>query len=741
MIRQIDNLRNLGILRNFQWGGLTNFTKKNLIYGWNYSGKTTLSRVFSMFESPERLASYPGVSFRVTLEDGTSFTEATLAHAPKTRVFNRDFVSENFAQEHTAPAVFILGAANVVLRQRLERLGRRRDRVGQIQVALHGQAALAQTEIDQVGTDQARNVGQLLGDRTFKRPNLTRRAEEVRPNFAMYILTDDQVTAKYEVCRSTTGWTTLTEIQNTLADIEALSARIADILSQTAANRAIERLKTNHNLESWVRTGLELHQDRQRCEFCDSTISQQRLDDLRGHFSREYEALVRELSVLVTACESLSFVMTMPDERDFVPELKTGFEGLKGRFENWTAWANELKSLMVNTLMQKQTNVETAQAWVPDLSRAAEGVMLLGQINTLIQRHNQMAGQLEQTKADARTALERHHAALLFRDHDLTTKEGRVSQFQARATKATQVLQLIAAEISALEIQVRQQSIGAAKLNEILRYLLTGGNIEVAAVGDSLFEFRRDGVQATNLSDGEKTAVSFAYFITSLEANGATLADTIVFIDDPISSLDVNHIYAVHALIVRRLGACRQVFLSTHNSELFQLIKDAWFNPHARFANNAEASAYYIRRAFDNGGVWSASIEDLPDLLRRYRSEYQFTFAQLHRFANFHTPTLHEAYTAPNLLRKFLEAYLGFRKPSVSKWSDKLDMLFATGEEQLEIQRFANDSSHLQGIGRALQQPDFIPNAQRCVLMVLQGLRARDFEHYQSLCVIIGATP
>ena len=42
MIQQIDHLRDFGIYRNFQGGGLPAFAKCNLIYGWNYSGKTTL---------------------------------------------------------------------------------------------------------------------------------------------------------------------------------------------------------------------------------------------------------------------------------------------------------------------------------------------------------------------------------------------------------------------------------------------------------------------------------------------------------------------------------------------------------------------------------------------------------------------------------------------------------------------------------------------------------------------------
>lgn len=743
MIQQIDHLRVFGIFRNFQGGGLPAFAKCNLIYGWNYSGKTTLSRLFQILEKPERIASWPNSSFRVVLADGSAVTQTSLATnpPPKTRVFNREFVTWNFAQEHTAPAVFILGAQNVALRQRLELLNRRRERVAQLEARLQERARQAQGEIDQLGTDKASGAGTLLGVRNFRRPDLMRRVEEVRQDYVASLLTDAEVTAKLETCRTTSAWAVLNTVPTTLPDLVALSASIAALLGQTASNRAIERLKTDRNLETWVRTGLALHQDKQECEFCGSPISDARLELLRGHFSQEYEALVRGLNAKIQDWQNLRMDLPLPDERDFAPDLKAEFTGLRDQIRNWKEWVGQVQARMVEALTQKLTRIETAIAWEADLSRAVEEQTLMEKVNALIQRHNQTATELTQAKANARAALEKHFAALLFRDNDLTGRESRQAEARQRATDATGVLGRVAAQITTVELQVRQQSIGAAKLNDVLRFLLAGNNIEVGAVGDGLFEFRRDGAPAANLSDGEKTAIAFAYFLISLEANGAVLADTIVFIDDPISSLDSNHIYAVYALIAERLAACRQLFVSTHNSELFNLMKDEWFEARQRYANNRDACAYYVNRTLDAGAQWIAAVEDLPALLRKYKSEYHFVFAQLHAFANAQAPSLHEAYTAPNLLRKFLEAYLGFKKPCVSKWSDKLDLLFATPEEQREIQKFADDASHLHGVGRALQQPNFITSAQSSVGKVIGGLKARDFDHYQSLCNVIGATP
>ena len=49
-IVKICELKNFRVFKNFSWENQTPFGKTNLIYGWNYSGKTTLSRLFQMIE-------------------------------------------------------------------------------------------------------------------------------------------------------------------------------------------------------------------------------------------------------------------------------------------------------------------------------------------------------------------------------------------------------------------------------------------------------------------------------------------------------------------------------------------------------------------------------------------------------------------------------------------------------------------------------------------------------------------
>src|SRR5690606_26233173 len=148
-------------------------------------------------------------------------------------------------------------------------------------------------------------------------------------------------------------------------------------------------------------------------------------------------------------------------------------------------------------------------------------------------------------KAIAKLALERHYAAAHYLENDLLRKTERANNLTKQFSRATLLKVKIKSAIAAIEEEIRKSSVGADKLRELLRYLLSGSDIDVESVGESEFRFLRSGQPATNLSDGEKTALTFAYFIISLEANDAIPENTIVFVDDPISSLDSNHVYAV----------------------------------------------------------------------------------------------------------------------------------------------------------------------------------------------------
>lgn len=98
-MQQEPIIKNLNIIkfRRFQnFGGvIPDFGKYNIIYGWNYSGKTTLSRIFAL---------YNGVAEDKNIDSDADFylktanlgdLDISKTDAIKVHTFNSDYIKNN----------------------------------------------------------------------------------------------------------------------------------------------------------------------------------------------------------------------------------------------------------------------------------------------------------------------------------------------------------------------------------------------------------------------------------------------------------------------------------------------------------------------------------------------------------------------------------------------------------------------------------------------------------------------
>lgn len=78
MIKKIKSIENLAVFQNFEWdaevknqqGHALNFADINILYGRNYSGKTTLSRILRAIEKGNISDKYINPQFSVLFDDG-----------------------------------------------------------------------------------------------------------------------------------------------------------------------------------------------------------------------------------------------------------------------------------------------------------------------------------------------------------------------------------------------------------------------------------------------------------------------------------------------------------------------------------------------------------------------------------------------------------------------------------------------------------------------------------------------
>lgn len=132
MIKKID-IDVFGLYENYKWdteiGKNETFRRVNIIYGRNYSGKTTLSRILKSFENKQLNPKYKDGKFQISFENKHVATENNLdTEIPdyKIRVYNTDFVKENLSWLHNEDGTInpftILGAKNVELDKKIKEI-------------------------------------------------------------------------------------------------------------------------------------------------------------------------------------------------------------------------------------------------------------------------------------------------------------------------------------------------------------------------------------------------------------------------------------------------------------------------------------------------------------------------------------------------------------------------------------------------------------------------------------------
>lgn len=86
-----------------------------------------------------------------------------------------------------------------------------------------------------------------------------------------------------------------------------------------------------------------------------------------------------------------------------------------------------------------------------------------------------------------------------------------------------------------------------------------------------------------HLSEGECSLIAFCYFVAKLDDVETAGKKPIIWIDDPISSLDNNHIYFLFSLIQSRIldrDSYEQLFVTTHNLVFLKYLHRMSINKH-----------------------------------------------------------------------------------------------------------------------------------------------------------------
>lgn len=292
----------------------------------------------------------------------------------------------------------------------------------------------------------------------------------------------------------------------------------------------------------------------------------------------------------------------------------------------------------------------------------------------------------------------------------------------------------------------------AERVNQFLGNRFGHGRLRLQAVETEeaacKFEIQRDGSRAYNLSEGECSLVAFCYFIATLEDISAQGKELIIFIDDPISSLDSNHVFFVYSLIESEIASplkdssgnlikannenqyCyHQLFLSTHNLEFLKYLK------RLSGAQSKSRCEQYMIVAESSGSV----VRQMPPYLRQYMTEFNYLFAEICKCAVEGNAVAepHCFYNFGNNLRKFLEAFLYFKYPFAMQSENDhrtrvAEFFQESGSDSVLVQRLTNELSHLGKFDRG-EEPVDHAEVSRMAKFVLEKMKCSDERQYECL--------
>ncbi|HEU5053033.1 MAG TPA: AAA family ATPase [Hanamia sp.] len=733
-IKQIRKVRDFGIFKKFDWDGtIPDFNHFNLTYGWNYCGKTTISRIFRCYEIGAKHADYEAATFEIEDTDGNRYSELIFPSKLNIRVFNTDFISDNLKWNEGIEPIFMLGEQNIKLQNDLaaEKINREKAQ-GKLQKQQEDKKAIADN-VYWALSNKASEIKNTLILTTFDKRHFEHKVSAVSKDKTTTLLSQTEIQALVQIYKSTEEKQELTPVIGKVPNIPVLNKEINDLLSTMVTAKVIERLRANPELNEWVKTGKELHKDKTKCEFCGSDLSSDLLENLNKHFSKDYDELLLNLGKKVKETEGQKINLSLPDAANFYTEFQTAYQELKADTEKEVVVLNKTLQRMVEKLESKKTKVFEKTELGAVIDNANVILSGISKINDVIKKHNQKTSEFENQKKAAYEKLIKNYSLEFARTQKYEESQNAIANLSNDIESTKAEILKIDKNITSIEERLSETVKGAEKINEYLSQYFSKEDIKAKVTADNKFQLLRAGHIAKNLSEGEKTAIAFAYFITKLEDKNTTLANSIIYLDDPISSLDSNHLFNTYSFIrtkfydeQTRTLKCKQLFVSTHNYEFFNLIKD-WF-----IKVKDKYRSFYLVERTTNDTKDESKIIQLPSLLLKFKSEYCYLFSLIYNFKQTPSKDFEQLYNLPNIIRRYLEAFAAFKYLSTRNVDENLDQLIPDTVKCERVRKFIHYHSHSLSTNRIMQFSD-MKECTDIVEIVLEAVEAIDKEHYDSL--------
>ena len=777
-IKKID-IKDFGCYKDYKQhsqsgiGNDFNDGRINIFYGRNYSGKSTYSKIFQSIELKQLPEKYENIDFEVKLANHRIIKSNEIgSDLPiDCKVFNQQFIDDNIYLHNdnklNSFQISIGSDTNETLKKiediRLNELKPRNEKLLQIESDItKKQKKLKSSEDDlnlklRITASKIKNLKNpsvVVGNKYDIR-DIKEEFEKYSAHFPILPLQDDEkAVAELEKNVEQAKIRILEKNINKPQKIDLVSfdknfnftlflENTKKLLSKVVSvSNILDEYKDSPDKINWIKHGVDIHGDNpEKCVFCGNGIDGELIKNLKLAFSDELSSLENELVLqnnrIKSEIQKLDAIPNINKE-DYFKDSVSYIQNINKEIENNIDNRKRVLEILKSKILEKQRDI-FSKIEINDLNWIDFSEIQV-EIDSLYNDTIEQIEQFEDRKTKSIDFLRRYYIVKEFPVFEFTKLSQEINQLEEDINinenseehkKIKEQKEKFEQDIIELEGSLKSESEAAKRINMILQNSLAHSEMSLKSVDDEegiYFEVSRNEERAYNLSEGEKSLIAFAYYITRLESlSTEEKSKTILFIDDPVSSLDENNIFYIYNLIFCLLEKKEflQYFLSTHNLDFLKYTN--------RFSNKKDY--YLIEKIKEAENIPSKSyIKKLPTHLSNKVTEFVFLFEQIYRVATEDEDENNFSvfYNFPNNGRKFIETLLYFKYPDYkTRNNDKIINYF--GDENAPfIQRINNEYSHGEDRFDRTRNPINTSEFKHDARIILAALYQNDPEQFES---------
>lgn len=723
MIEKINHIKKFGCFNHFEWiDDLKPFNKTNILYGYNGSGKTTLSNMFYLLskecKNKTELANeylVEGSEFQIKTESGV-FSENNFNSYDSSPiyVFNTKFISDHifdgsksqmssFSSESSGITNEIIDGIDEKIKINVRRSNQLINWKNQLSKNLEG-----------IWNAQKKDFNsKITGKRLTDSPSVK--------DFSSNNINDEREKLEklYKEVEKVNGIESLKETLSLIKEkVEKLTIcevekdKFKKILSSPINIDSAEKIKSHIryviekfnnediNINKWFIEGNSLLKSNKKkhtftCPLCQSnieTIIEELISGYDSHFNEKIKELFELLEYYEDEIKSIPLQIKEQENalndlnillKQFEYSIQNKIPDNKSNLKNNLQGINKLiKDKRANPNLKIELN-DSLFLEIEDFNNSI--VAIKKEINDHIEKQEKGFDNLQ--KRDIISEIKKKAKELSIAEYNDKSNSILVNSKKSNSEIAKRIGVLDKTINETLKTLYIERDSEVSKLDTETKFV----NIYLEYLGISKFVIQKeqnkdaDNIIITykagtkkrslncSLSEGEKTALAFAYFLSKIRVERiektCTLDEAIIVVDDPISSLDENRLYHTANLIdsffhyndLANEKMPKQTFVFSHNIIFLKYITNIFY---ANSSINDNMNEYYI-------DPFKHIICKVPNSLKNFTTTYLEKIDEIIRYnENTSEITYEEAKKfIPNYIRIVLESFLSFKFALVKEGS------------------------------------------------------------------------